>query len=119
MTRHESPETVQAAADIYRMVKDLPAAGLTDEQKNAIAEGQAAADAVAASNDGLGALLVAAEQGRQRNGAGDREILTAMDAVTPFDQARFQDQHRAAWAGSSSRKGDIHRVIRQRWYRAS
>ena len=97
MTQHESPETVQAAADIYRMVKDLPAAGLTDEQKDAIAEGRAAADAMAASGDRLGALLVAAEQWRQRNGAGDRGILTAMNAVTPFDQARFQDQHRAAW----------------------
>lgn len=97
MTQHESPETVQAAADIYRMVKDLPAAGLTDEQKDAIAEGRAAADAMAASDDRLRALLVAAEQWRQRNGAGDRGILTAMNAVTPFDQARFQDQHRAAW----------------------
>jgi hypothetical protein len=97
MTQHENPETVQAAADIYRMVKDLPAAGLTDEQRDTMAKGRAAADAMTASDDRLRALLVAAEQWRQRNGAGDRGILTAMNAITPFDQARFQDQHRAAW----------------------
>jgi hypothetical protein len=70
---------------------------LTDEQKDAIAEGRAAADAMAASDDRLGALLVAAERWRQPNGARDRGILTAMNAISPFDQARFQDQHRAAW----------------------
>jgi len=33
----------------------------------------------------------------QRNGPIDRGVLAARQAITPFDQKRFQDRHKAAW----------------------
>ena len=58
---------------------------------------RAAADAVAASDDRLDELVAAADKWRQRNGTADRGDLAALQAITPFDQTRFQDHHRAAW----------------------
>jgi hypothetical protein len=101
LTQPESPSTVQAVADIYRLVKDMPIADLSDRERAALAAGQGATDTLTASDDRLGALLVAADQWRRRNGTEGRGILTALKAITPFDQARFQDQHKAAWETAS------------------
>lgn len=97
LARGETPQTDQAVADIYRMAKDTPDAELNDQRRAALAKGRAASDALGASDDRLVALLAAADQWRRRNGTDGKAILAAMDAVTPFDRARFQDPHKAAW----------------------
>jgi hypothetical protein len=97
LAQGETPQGDQAVVDIYRLVKDTPEAELSEVQRAALARGRQAADALSASDDRLGALLAAAELWRGRSGAGGRGILTAMNAITSFDQARFQDQHKAAW----------------------
>jgi hypothetical protein len=101
LAQRESPENVQSVVDIYRLVKNVPPADLNDQQRSALAMGQAATETMIASDNRLGALLVVADQWRQRTGAGGRGILAAMSAITPFDQARFQDQHKVAWAALS------------------
>ena len=41
--------------------------------------------------------MTAGDKWRQRNGTVDRSALAARRAITPFDQKRFQDRHKAAW----------------------
>ena len=62
-----------------------------------LAKGAAAAVAVAASNDRLNDLVAAADKWRRRSGTVDRGYSAARQAITPFDQKRFQDRHKAAW----------------------
>ena len=78
-------------------MKDTPAAELTAPRRALLAKGAAAAVAVSASNDRLDALFASAEKWRRRNGMIDRGALAAQQAITPFDQKRFQDRHKAAW----------------------
>jgi hypothetical protein len=62
-----------------------------------LAKGAAAALAVTASNDRLNDLVAAADKWRRRSGTVDRSAIAARQAITPFDQKRFQDRHRTAW----------------------
>jgi hypothetical protein len=101
LAQGETPQTDQAVVEIYRMVADTPASELSEQQRGDLATGRAAADALSASDDRLGALLAAADLWRRRTGAAGRGILSAMHAITPYDQARFQDQHKAAWETAS------------------
>jgi hypothetical protein len=88
-----TPQADEAAAAVYQLVKDTPAAELTGPQRALLAKGAAAAVAVAASDDRLNALSVAADKWRQRNGTADRGALAARQAITPYDRKRFQDRH--------------------------
>jgi hypothetical protein len=97
LAQGETPETAEAVAAVYQLVKDTPAAEQTGPQRALLAKGAAAAVAIAASNDRLDALSAAGDKWRQRNGTVDRGVLAARQAITPFDQKRFQDRHKAAW----------------------
>jgi hypothetical protein len=97
LAQGETPEAAEAVAAVYQLVKDTPAAELTGPQRALLAKGAAAAVAVAASNDRLADLVTAGDKWRQRNGTVDRSALAARRAITPFDQKRFQDRHKAAW----------------------
>jgi hypothetical protein len=92
-----TPQADEAAAAVYQLVKDTPAAELTGPQRVLLAKGAAAAVAVSASDDRLNALSGAADKWRQRNGTIDRTVLAARQAITPYDRKRFQDRHQAAW----------------------
>ncbi|MGP0092327.1 MAG: hypothetical protein ACLPKB_20555 [Xanthobacteraceae bacterium] len=97
LAQGETPEGDEAVAAVYQLVKDAPAAELTGPRRALLAKGAAAALAVATSNDRLDALIAAADKWRQRNGTIDRGALAPRQAITPFDQKRFQDRHKAAW----------------------
>ena len=97
LARGETPEADEAVASVYQLVKGTPTTELTGAQRALLGKGAAAAIAVSASNDRLDALAAAADKWRQRNGTIDRGVLSARQAITPFDQKRFQDRHRAAW----------------------
>jgi hypothetical protein len=92
-----TPQADEAAAAVYQLVKDTPAAELTGPQRALLAKGAAAAVAVSASDDRLNALSASADKWRQRNGTVDRGALAARQAITPYDRKRFQDRHQAAW----------------------
>jgi hypothetical protein len=93
----ETPEAAEAVAGVYQLVKDTPSAELTAPQGALLAKGAAAALAVTASNDRLNDLVAAADKWRRRSGTVDRSAIAARQAITPFDQKRFQDRHRTAW----------------------
>jgi hypothetical protein len=97
LAQGETPEAVETVAGVYQLVKDTPAAELTTPQRGLLAKGAAAAVTVAASNDRLNDLVAAADKWRRRSGTVDRGALAARQAITPFDQKRFQDRHKAAW----------------------
>lgn len=97
LAQGETPEAAEAVAAVYQLVKDTPAAELTGPQRGLLAKGAATAVAVSASDDRLNALVAGADKWRQRNGPIDRGVLAARQAITPFDQKRFQDRHKAAW----------------------
>lgn len=97
LARGEIPDADQAVAAAYQLVKDTPSTELTAQQRALLAKGAAAALAIAASDDRLDAVTAAADKWRRRNGAVDRSALAARQAITAFDQKRFQDRHKAAW----------------------
>jgi hypothetical protein len=97
LAQGETAEADEAVAAVYQLVKDTPAAELTGPRRALLGKGAAAAMAVSASNDRRDALFAAADKWRQRNGAIDRGALAARQAITPFDQKRFLDRHKAAW----------------------
>jgi hypothetical protein len=97
LAQGETPEAAEAVAGVYQLVKDTPAAELTGPQRALLAKGAAANVAVSASDDRLNGLVAGADKWRQRNGPIDRGVLAARQAITPFDQKRFQDRHKAAW----------------------
>ena len=92
LAQGETPQAAEAVAGVYQLVKDIPAAELTAPQRGLLAKGAAAAVAVAASNDRLNDLVVAADKWRRRSGPVDRCAIAARQAITPFDQKRFQDR---------------------------
>jgi hypothetical protein len=97
LAQGETPEAAEAVAAVYQLVKDTPAAELTPAQRALLGKGAAAAVAVATSNDRLNDLVAAADKWRRRSGTVDRSAIAARQAITPFDQKRFQDPHKTAW----------------------
>jgi hypothetical protein len=93
----ETPQAAEAVAGVYQLVKDIPAAELTAPQQALLAKGATAALAVSASNDRLNDLVATADKWRRRSGTVDRSAIAARQAITPFDQKRFQAPHKAAW----------------------
>jgi hypothetical protein len=101
LVQGETPEADQAVVAIWKLLRDFPGGTLSDPQRALLDKGRAASETLAASDDRLGALLVAAETWRRRNGSIDRGVLAEQQAITPFDQKRFQEPHKAAWAALS------------------
>jgi hypothetical protein len=75
------------------LLKGIPSGDLTDEQRHLLAEGQADAETLAASDARLQRLVAAAKLWQQHGAAEGQTVLDALQAITPFDRARFTDVH--------------------------
>jgi hypothetical protein len=105
LDRDHKVASYQAVAAIYAVLKNIPQAGLTDDQKRILAKAQDAADTLTGSDGHLSDLLDAYAQWRQRGIPAGDVVLAAVHAITPLDQARFQEAHRQAWAALSKADG--------------
>ncbi len=69
---------------------------LTEEQKNLLARGAAAAEVIASSDSRLQRLMDAASAWRERGVASKALVTDARNAITAFDRDRFDDAHQVA-----------------------
>lgn len=91
-----APSDYEAVLIPYGFVKDTPRGSLSQDQL--------AAEAVAASNARLAAVMKADTLWGQRGVAGGDMVLSALAATTPFDRSRFDDPHKQAWEALSLAK---------------
>lgn len=96
-----APSDYEAVLVPYGFVKDTPRAALSQDQRVLLSKGREAAEAVAASNARLAALMKADTLWGQRGVAGGDVVLSALAATTPFDRSRFDDPHKQAWEALS------------------
>ncbi len=92
------PERLAAAAAVYDVLKDLPQAGLTDEQRETLARAKSAADTLHDSDARRQAMTDAYSAWQQSGLAAGDAVIPAVAAITPFDQGRFTGLERNAWA---------------------
>lgn len=91
-------DQLAAAAAVYDVLKDLPHTGLTDEQRDTLARAKSAADTLGASNARRHALTDAYTAWQQNGLSAGDVVLPAVAAISPFDQGRFNEAERKAWA---------------------
>jgi hypothetical protein len=107
LAREATPERYAEVAHIYDVLKDQPGEALTLQQRALLEQGKTASATLAASDDRIAALNAAAAAWRQRNGTVDPAVLTALHALTPFDQSRFQAPDTAAFETLASAEAII------------
>ena len=96
-----APSDYEAVIVPYGFLKDTPPGSLSGDQRDVLSKARAAADAVAASDARLAALMKADTVWRQRGVPAGDVVLSALAATTPFDRSRFDDPHKEAWEGLS------------------
>jgi hypothetical protein len=95
--REDTPETAAGIAAAYSLLKDIPPGGLSAQQQTLLDKGRDAVKSLADSDARLSALLESADLWQHRNGAIDQGAVSTFQAITAFDQKRFNDSQRAAW----------------------
>ena len=95
------PSDYEAVIVPYGFLKDTPRDSLSEGQRIVLSKAQAAAEAVAASDARLAALMKADTVWGQRGVAGRDAVLSALGATTQFDRSRFDDPHKQAWEALS------------------
>ena len=98
LEKSHQPSDYQPVVAIFTVLKSVPPATLNTEQKSELARARNASDQLSASDDHLRNLVAAAAQWQQNGLPAGDIVLSAMDAVTSFDHARFSDQDRQAWS---------------------
>jgi hypothetical protein len=96
-----APSDYEAVIVPYGFLKDTPPDSLSEDQRRVLGKAREAAEAVAASDARLTALLKADSVWRQQGMVGGDAVLSALAATTPFDRSRFDDSHKQAWEALS------------------
>jgi hypothetical protein len=89
--------TVQAAAEIYGLLKDAPAGDQAAGSQTLLAKAREAAQRIAASDARLKDLVGAAAGWHSHGASAGQAVLDPLQAINTFDQARFGAAEREAW----------------------
>jgi hypothetical protein len=95
--RNPTPDAAEALASLYKVLTIFPSGQLAATQQNLLDQGKAATAELSASDSRITAMLAAASDWTSQGPGGGNSVLAARQAITPFDEARFDATDRAAW----------------------